>query len=127
MVDKKEFEAGEKYRNHGQFRSTVTRNADDDVAHGVVRNKHELKADEPEWIEEPGAGNDQHPSPADYMTFGLLACQVEVLDQALQKARIRGTRSMPRQEWTESEKTNLQKKCSHITPGGSPTSVSTSP
>ena len=59
-----------------RFRSTVERSSDDEFAHGVVRDKHELKVDEPEWLEEPGSGEDAHPAPVDYMVFGLVSCQV---------------------------------------------------
>ncbi|WP_255152289.1 OsmC family protein [Halorarius halobius] len=84
-----EFDVQEEYTEENRkFRSVVERSSDDDVAHGLVRGKHELHADEPEWLEEPGAGNDAHPAPADYLVFGLVSCQVEVLDQALRKARI---------------------------------------
>jgi len=51
------------------------------------QGKHELKVDKPEWLAEPGAGDDAYPAPVDYMVFGLVSCQVEVLDQALRKAR----------------------------------------
>lgn len=82
------FDLQEQFLANRRFRSVVERSADDDVANGVVRGKHELYADEPEWLEEPGAGDDAHPAPVDYLVFGLVACQVEVLDQALKKARI---------------------------------------
>ena len=71
-----------------KFTSTVERSAGDAFATGLVRGKHELRVDEPEWLEEPGAGEDAYPAPVDYMVFGLVSCQLEVLYQALEKARI---------------------------------------
>jgi uncharacterized OsmC-like protein len=71
------------------FTSTVRRSSEDEYATGLIRDKHELRVDEPEWLGEPGAGEDAYPAPVDYMVFGLVACQLEVLDQALRKARIK--------------------------------------
>lgn len=82
------FDLQEEYTDERRFRSVVERGSDDDRARGLVRGKHELYADEPEWLEAPGAGDDAHPAPVDYMVFGLVSCQLEVLDQALRKARI---------------------------------------
>lgn len=88
MAGTSEYELDEEYTEERRFTSTITRSSDDEIARGLVRGKHELFADEPEWLEEPGAGNDTHPAPVDYLVFGLVSCQVEVLDQALRKARI---------------------------------------
>lgn len=88
MAREREFDLQEEYTEDRRFRSVVERSSEDTVAQGVVRGKHELYADEPEWLEEPGAGEDAHPAPVDYLVFGLVACQLEVLDQALKKARI---------------------------------------
>lgn len=88
MAEPSEYDIDDEYTEERRFTGTVTRRSDDEIARGSVRGKHDLFADEPEWIEEPGAGNDEHPAPVDYLLFGLVACQVEVLDQALQKARI---------------------------------------
>lgn len=88
MPSEREFDLQEEYVGERRFRTVVERSADDEIATGTVRGKHDLYADEPTWLEEPGAGNDTHPAPADYLVFGLAACQVEVLDQALRKARI---------------------------------------
>lgn len=87
MASNDEFEYEEGFTD-GHFTSRVTRSADDSFASGSVRDVHELRADEPEWLEEPGAGDDEYPAPVDYVVFGLVSCQVEVLDQALRKARI---------------------------------------
>lgn len=35
-----------------------------------------------------GAGTDEHSSPVDYLGFALTACQVSVLEQVLEKARV---------------------------------------
>lgn len=88
MASDREFDLQEEYSEDRRFRSVVERGADDEFASGTVRGKHDLYADEPTWLEEPGAGNDAHPAPVDYLVFGLVSCQVEVLDQALRKARI---------------------------------------
>jgi uncharacterized OsmC-like protein len=63
----------------------ITRSGDDEVATAVVRDKHELELDEPEWI--PG-GNDAAPWPSNYLLVATAGCQVEVIVQALTKARI---------------------------------------
>jgi uncharacterized OsmC-like protein len=88
MAKERKFNLQEEFTENGRFRSVIERSSTDSIAHGVVRERHELHADEPEWLEEPGAGNDDYPAPVDYLVFGLLACQVEVLDQALKKAHI---------------------------------------
>lgn len=82
------FDIEKSFTESQSFQSTVERRSDDDWAEGLVRGKHELYADEPEWLEEPGAGEDAHPAPVDYLVFGLASCQVEILDQAMKKARI---------------------------------------
>lgn len=35
-----------------------------------------------------GIGNDEHPAPVDHLVVALVSCQVEVLDQALKRARV---------------------------------------
>ena len=77
---------GEK-SNHLGDRTVVTRSSDDDLAIAVVRDRHEVPIDEPEWLP-MGIGTDRYPAPVDHLVIGLIACQVEVLDQALQKARV---------------------------------------
>lgn len=57
----------------------------DDVGHALVRDKHELTLDEPWWVP---VGNDTAPCPADYLLVATAGCQVEVLKQCLEKARI---------------------------------------
>lgn len=88
MDSETEFDIEESFTEAQSFRNTVERSSDDQRAEGMVRGKHELYADEPEWLEEPGAGDDSHPAPVDYLVFGLASCQVEILDQAMKKARI---------------------------------------
>lgn len=73
--------------NHLGDRTVVTRSDDDEIATAVVRGKHEVPIDEPEWLP-MGVGNDEHPAPVDHLVVALVACQVEVLDQALQRARV---------------------------------------
>jgi len=63
----------------------INRSAADDVATANVRDEHELLLDEPEWI--PG-GNDAAPWPSNYLLVACAGCQVEVVTQALEKARI---------------------------------------
>jgi uncharacterized OsmC-like protein len=57
----------------------------DDVGHALVRDKHEVELDEPWWVP---VGNDTAPCPADYLLVATAGCQVEVLRQCLEKARI---------------------------------------
>ena len=60
-----------------------------DVEHttALVRGKHEIRYDEPEFLEY-GAGDDEYAGPVDNMIASLGACQVSVLEQCLEKARI---------------------------------------
>lgn len=60
-----------------------------DVEHtrATVRGKHEILYDEPEFLEF-GAGNDDYAGPVDSMIASLGACQISVLEQCLEKARI---------------------------------------
>lgn len=88
MGSGKEFDIEGTFTEAQSFKSVVERRSGDKTARGMVRDKHELYADEPEWLEEPGAGDDLHPAPVDYLVFGLASCQAEILDQALKKARI---------------------------------------
>ena len=54
---------------------------------GVVRDRHEILFDEPEDLP-AGAGDDEYPSPVDYLFSSLVGCQVSVLNQCLHKARV---------------------------------------
>ena len=73
-------------KEHGDDEGvTITRSADDAVAKALVRGKHELELDEAEWI--PG-GNDTAPWPSNYLLVATAGCQVEAMQQALEKARI---------------------------------------
>lgn len=67
--------------------TTVTKTADGDYADVVVRDEHRLRIDEPEWLP-MGIGDDHFPAPVDHLVIALVSCQVEVLDQALRKARV---------------------------------------
>jgi len=73
--------------NHLGDETTVRKSDDDDVAVARVRGTHDVPIDEPEWLP-MGIGSDQHPAPVDHLAVALVSCQVEVLDQALQKARV---------------------------------------
>lgn len=73
--------------NHLGDRTVVTRSSEDELATAVVRDKHEIPIDEPEWLP-MGVGNDEHPAPVDHLVVALVSCQVEVLDQALKRARV---------------------------------------
>lgn len=68
-------------------RGRFVASADEPFTRGVIRGKHELIFDEPEFIP-VGAGEDAHPWPVDYLVASLAACQVSVLEQCLEKARI---------------------------------------
>lgn len=63
----------------------IERSGSDAVATANVRDEHELLLDEPEWI--PG-GNDAAPWPSNYLLVACAGCQVEVITQAFEKARI---------------------------------------
>lgn len=67
----------------GQFVAS----ADDQFTHGVIRGTHEIRFDEPEFIP-VGSGTDEYPWPVDHLFASLVACQVSVLKQCLEKARI---------------------------------------
>lgn len=60
-----------------------------DVEHtrALVRGKHEILYDEADFLEF-GAGDDEYPGPVDNMVASLGACQISVLEQCLEKARI---------------------------------------
>lgn len=73
--------------NHLGDRTVVRRSSDDDIATAVVRGEHEIRIDEPEWLP-MGVGDDEHPAPVDHLVVALVSCQVEVLDQALKRARV---------------------------------------
>jgi uncharacterized OsmC-like protein len=73
--------------NHLGDETTVRKSSDDEIAVATVRDTHDVPIDEPEWLP-MGIGSDQHPAPVDHLVVALVSCQVEVLDQALQKARI---------------------------------------
>ncbi|MGM0591449.1 MAG: OsmC family protein [Halobacteriota archaeon] len=66
----------------GHFEKTA-----DGFTRGVVRDTHEIVFDEPEDLP-AGAGDDEYPSPVDYMFSSLIGCQISVLSQCLHKARI---------------------------------------
>lgn len=66
--------------------------ADEPVVSVNVRDIHTLEIGEPDWGLESRSdmdiGNDRAPSPADYLNVGVAGCQVEVIRQCLEKARV---------------------------------------
>jgi uncharacterized OsmC-like protein len=52
---------------------------------GLLRNKHELVSDEPEWLPNESAGDDDHPAPVDFLLMSLASCQTSALQQCLQR------------------------------------------
>ena len=58
---------------------------DQDGSTASVRDKFELDIDEPPWVP---IGHDEAPCPGDYLLVATAGCQVEVLKQALEKARV---------------------------------------
>lgn len=70
-----------------EYFGRIDAGTDEAYVRATVRDKHELLFDEPSTLE-VGAGNDDHPSPVDYLCASLAACQASVLTQALERARI---------------------------------------
>lgn len=54
-------------------------------ARGLIRGKHEVWFDEPSYVD---VGTDEHPCPHDYLIAAIGGCQVEVLKQCFETARI---------------------------------------
>lgn len=77
----------EPLKRHSEPRTGHFTKEADGLLSGTVRDTHEIKFDEPEDLP-AGAGDDEHPSPVDYMFASLIGCQISVLNQALHKARI---------------------------------------
>lgn len=59
--------------------------SDEETAKARVRDKHDLELDEPPWVP---FGNDTAPCPVDYLVVAAAGCQLEVLKQCLEKARV---------------------------------------
>lgn len=59
---------------------------EDDFTRALVRGKHEILMDESPEL--PYGGSDEGPSAVDLLVTSLLACQVSVLQQCFEKARI---------------------------------------
>lgn len=81
----------------GSIWAEVSVGDDDDVAQVNVRDEHELRIDEPNWNI---WGEDRAPCPGDYLTVGVVGCQVEVLKQCFEKARIEDYRIDARAGYT---------------------------
>lgn len=64
----------------------VETSSEDEFTHATVRGKHELLMDE--GVDLPFGGSDEGPSAVDLLVTSLLACQVSVLQQCFEKARI---------------------------------------
>lgn len=77
-------------QKEGMFPCEVSASSEDPVNQGITRartGRHELLVDEGEHI--PGSeGEQEHPSPVDYLVFALISCQVSVLEQALYEAGV---------------------------------------
>lgn len=50
----------------------------------TLRGKHTIATDEPEWLPDGLAGNDEHPAPVDFLLMSLASCQASVLRQCLE-------------------------------------------
>lgn len=70
-----------------RFTASFEAGTDLEHARGTVRDRHELRSDEPPWLP-VGGGADEHPAPVDYLVASLVLCQLSVLSQALEKARV---------------------------------------
>lgn len=68
-----------------QFTATVTTSSDERYTAVQLRDKHKLVSDEPEWLPDSSAGDDNHPAPVDFLLMSLTACQVSVLQQCLER------------------------------------------
>ena len=66
-----------------QFVVEVTAKSAEPYKEAELRDEHTVYSDEPEWTAMPG--DDEYPSPGDYLLLSLAACQVSVLDQCLKK------------------------------------------
>jgi uncharacterized OsmC-like protein len=77
-------------QKEGMFPCEVTASSEESVNRAVSRartGRHELFVDESEHI--PGSeGEQEHPSPVDYLVAALVSCQVSVLEQALHEAGV---------------------------------------
>lgn len=51
----------------------------------VIRETHELRYDEPEYID---VGEDEHPCPHDYLLAGVTGCLFETIRQCFERARV---------------------------------------
>lgn len=65
--------------------AALSASSDEETASARVRDKHDLELDEPPWIP---FGNDTAPCPVDYLVVATAGCQLEVLKQCLEKARV---------------------------------------
>lgn len=72
--------------------AVLSGSSDELVVDVNVRDVHDLKIGEPDWGLESRAdlpmGEDRAPAPADYLVVGVVGCQLEVVRQCLEKARV---------------------------------------
>lgn len=73
----------ERWRHEG-FDAVLTA-TNGEAPKGVFRGIHELRFDEPEYID---VGEDEHPCPHDYLLATVGGCQLETLKQCLEKASV---------------------------------------
>lgn len=78
---------GDPLERHSEPRKGHFETEDGSLLTGTIRDTHKITFDEPEDLP-VGAGNDEYPSPVDYMFASLVGCQISVLNQALHKARV---------------------------------------
>jgi len=65
------------------FTASIETTDGDEFRSVRLRDRFELHSDEPSWLPEPLAGEDEHPAPMDYLLASLATCQVSVLRQCL--------------------------------------------
>lgn len=68
-----------------EFTAEFTVRPDDEHPEATLRGKHTLATDEPEWLPDGLAGNDEHPAPVDFLLMSLASCQASVLRQCLER------------------------------------------
>lgn len=67
------------------FTVEFTIRPEDEYEEATLRGKHTLATDEPEWLPEGLAGDDEHPAPVDFLLMSLASCQASVLRQCLER------------------------------------------
>jgi uncharacterized OsmC-like protein len=67
------------------FTAEITIRPEDEYKTATLRGKHTLVSDEPAWLPDGLAGNDDHPAPVDFLVMSLASCQASVLRQCLER------------------------------------------